>query len=1258
MIRSRTPQPPRSATALFMLLLALLAHAAAAATPDIPTSTSANYWQPYPTFQVGDTATLIIRTLAIQPNRPVYRSRYRNGVLDHSSEPVGQTDHFGTLQMTIELDAEAVGSYTQEVYRVGSPQATPSNALDYEVHATSPPTVTRGAPFPVYQVGDTASLEITTNPPQPDQPVYRHRLRNGVLQGTGPVATTDATGRLLIEAPLGANEIGVFTEEQFSIGTVGGPRSLAQNFVVHANTAPIAIRALPYPAYRVGDLASLQIITNPSQPDQDIWRYRQRDGQPDGDQPTHLGTTDESGQLTLELVLPSGSEGSFTGERFAVGTPGGPTSNSLAFIIGDSGGGSTAPAAVRAAPYPDYQVGDTATLTIATNPARAHADVWRYRLRDGAPDGSQPTHLGQTGADGRFTLSEVLEPDDVGIYTEERFAIGSAGSLQSEPLAFEVSQGEQAPMVSRFEPYPHYRLGDLDRVRLTTQPLQANEPVYRYRLRDGAADGEQPTLVGYTDQDGVFEDEQPWDNLDLGIYTEEQYTVGGPDGPPSEPLNFRVRSASAPEIERLEPRTVALGEITTVTVHGSNLAGNDVFAVAPNGNPPPTTVVGAALDGSSLEIEIDATSVTDGYYTLAVAGLEEGASTLFRVLDAKPVVDFMTPEEPERGKLYSVVLLGENLQGARVTGSAGIRVFSMNSSANQWTGFLRVTDSAPSGAASLTVQGPGGTTTVPMAVVAGESSGEPPTRNQIWVTEEATRKAAMIGEKVPEIYFQDFAIREDLAVPPVPHKSGIEFSCSLDAWALYTYSYTLAIPFDPITGDIDISILNQLPLGIKIPTGIRLFSAFGRLLVNLTWQCWPPQPPQICIFGEVGFEIPGIGGQILSGQACLGGGGGFQAWLTTTGILGSFSFGTRPANGSSESCSEVEQTTFPIDGGEQIAEVEVTDCCVDELLISTVGTSFPGTPFAMSFSATNFPLIPIVPEPCASDCKPSLRFTNVSTNHNLFPPLSRGEVRNFKLIIRNLSEQSCSYDWEIEQTQQGGGAPVLDVGALTNGPHTVSSGHQASVPARVTVATTTNEAKVNGVVKATVTPQGGSSTEISAEVAVRPDFEVSRFDGWVQDPRVDVARFAASLMPSDLSFEGRWVIESSAFGTEDTCYFAGSAIAEYTDANALSGGCWRIGANNAFKRADFLPAGNHTAFDFIGKQRNIDFYYKTKGRTPCHQQTNQRMAINGTPQTPRACKPFPSSLPLGPYTTNRFFLDVRDNETCISRENATSNPCH
>jgi len=451
-------------------------------------------------------------------------------------------------------------------------------------------------------------------------------------------------------------------------------------------------------------------------------------------------------------------------------------------------------------------------------------------------------------------------------------------------------------------------------------------------------------------------------------------------------ISVQCTSGSEPVIDSIAPTHISNGSVTVVTLAGQNFQGASVSIAAEPAEPgdpvpdffPNVSVVSINGAGTVMDVQVDASDPrVSGFYNLVVANSAGEMGTVFRVVPSGPDVDVWTPSEPVRGRVYNLLISGVNLNGASVsTTAAGLSIFGLTSTSKYVYGFLEVSDTAALGFAEYVITSAnGGQTRVPIQVQATSSASA--TKNDFNVTAEAAARAAQIGELVPEVYFQDLQIRTDVASPSSSTSESTRgpFCFFSLGWDIYRWSYVLAIPFDPLTGDIDRQVLAGIGLGQVVPAGIKIFSAFADFGINFQFSCFPISHIQICVYGFIGFEIPGIGGQILVATGCFFG-GSFVPGVFTTGILGTFSFGTT----SGGACAGVQQLTFPGDGGSQRGDVTLNECCPDQLTVTTQGTAFAGTPYAINFQGADVPVADI--EPDAATCPDPPACLHRGTHHN------------------------------------------------------------------------------------------------------------------------------------------------------------------------------------------------------------------------------------------------------------------------------------
>lgn len=247
-------------------------------------------------------------------------------------------------------------------------------------------------------------------------------------------------------------------------------------------------------------------------------------------------------------------------------------------------------------------------------------------------------------------------------------------------------------------------------------------------------------------------------------------------------------------------------------------------------------------------------------------------------------------------------------------------------------------------------------------------------------------------------------------------------------------------------------------------------------------------------------------------------------------------------------------------------------------------------------------------------------------------PVEAGGNEDVAFAITNTTNHSCRYNWTIAKT---GGTPTVAIGNNANGSIEVAahSTHTALVNVAVNAVTSAVD---SAVLTLTVTGVGDGccGATDTGKICVIPTGEMSSFIGWAGGAGVDLSQWRGTLQPTTANFRDRTVHENpagSGTNTTDTCWFFGSALPMYTDANSISGGSWLVGA------------GNQWQTDTIGITANIDAYYAAAHRTPCTWSTVQHMKI--------VCDCCNTDVE---YTTNDFDWDIRAAGTQISRGGTAS----
>ncbi len=393
-----------------------------------------------------------------------------------------------------DFDVRATGPGNNHTIRVQNPDAGEwfvalygeddfSGVTLLATYGFGPPMATRGdGHFPSYTLGDTARMTLTTDPPQAGQRVYGWRTKDGVVERDGEVLRytdasgvlrdylTDANGTLVIELPLPTGETslcGNYSNEQFAVGAVDGLRSSPLAYTISCPTLSPPSASRPdghFPGYELGDHAIMRLVTDPPQPFQKVYGWRlkngvvERNGEPLRYQDTNGiwrdRLTDASGVLEVHWDLPLDAFticGTYTDERFAVGSANGARSAPLSYTV--SCPALSAPSVSRPdGHFPSYTLGDVATMRLTTNPPQPFQRVFGWRVKDGQVErdgevlryedanGTLRDHL--TDAQGTLEIQLELPLDATiicGSYTDERFAVGSTNSLRSASLAYTVS---------------------------------------------------------------------------------------------------------------------------------------------------------------------------------------------------------------------------------------------------------------------------------------------------------------------------------------------------------------------------------------------------------------------------------------------------------------------------------------------------------------------------------------------------------------------------------------------------------------------------------------------------------------------------------------------------------------------------------------------------------------------------------------------------------------------------------------------------
>ncbi|TQV82933.1 RHS repeat-associated core domain-containing protein [Aliikangiella coralliicola] len=499
----------------------------------------------FPNYEIGDVAQLEIRTSPVMANAPVFSWRRKNGSVERNGEEIGRTNASGVFINSLTIDdPDACGSYTNEQFAVGNIINDRSTSMSYTVTCPTPVAQRNDNNYPNYDLGDFARVTVSTTPALPNEPVYTWRYKDGQLQRNGEhLGYTNSQGVFVNELYLTDPDVcGQYSGEKFAVGSRSNPRSSSLSYTVTCPPPGRPVATRPdghYPDYQLGQTAQLRVVTNPKQPEEPVYTWRLKDGQVQRNA-EYLGDTDANGIFVNTLVLEDPDVcGEYSGEQFAVGSTNGLRSTALSYRI-------TCPQAPHVertdTNFPNYVIGQTATLRLTTNPIQSNEDVFGWRFKDGQLE-RNGDFVGKTNAAGIFENTLVLEdPSICGSYSGEQFSVGSSTGPRSNSLTYTIScDVPEAPVATRpDEFFPTYRLGNTAQLKITTDPVQANQNIYSWRLKDGEVERDG-VVIGKTNSNGIFENSGVLTSPELcGAYTDETFAVGSINNPRSASLNYDI----------------------------------------------------------------------------------------------------------------------------------------------------------------------------------------------------------------------------------------------------------------------------------------------------------------------------------------------------------------------------------------------------------------------------------------------------------------------------------------------------------------------------------------------------------------------------------------------------------------------------------------------------------------------------------------------------------------------------------------------
>ncbi|MEM7049514.1 MAG: pre-peptidase C-terminal domain-containing protein [Acidobacteriota bacterium] len=431
------------------------------------------------------------RSLAIHLKGPA-GSSYRAAVhLEHLpdvSRCIGNTGPLSPYCFDFEVangegDAELLvplNPYLEQVYLVVDPGGFELSTLDLDLEAFEPKPLPNhetseisGPPKP----GTPETFKIEIDPaPQQFQQATAQTLRLVMSGGTGNADLFLKRGSVPTPrdfdygSPVAGNEETIIVENpppgDWYVSVYPRPDFAAVSLKLSYGLAPPEVSRPDehFPSYQLGDVARLEIRTDPPQPGKPVYSWRLLDGEVEreasplqwqdeqGNFFPYL--TSDAGELELELQLPVDAFdlcGHYTDERFAVGSTSGPQSQPLEYVV-ECPGGSQSGGVTAVRPdghFPSYRLGDMAQLHLTTFPPRPGERVYGWRLKDGAverdgvvlqyDDAEGRRHDYLTDENGELLIELTLsDPSVCGSYSQEQFAVGDPNSARSAPASFTV----------------------------------------------------------------------------------------------------------------------------------------------------------------------------------------------------------------------------------------------------------------------------------------------------------------------------------------------------------------------------------------------------------------------------------------------------------------------------------------------------------------------------------------------------------------------------------------------------------------------------------------------------------------------------------------------------------------------------------------------------------------------------------------------------------------------------------------------------
>jgi hypothetical protein len=410
--------------------------------------------------------------------------------------------------------------------------------------------------------------------------------------------------------------------------------------------------------------------------------------------------------------------------------------------------------------------------------------------------------------------------------------------------------------------------------------------------------------------------------------------------------------AGVPAISSMTPDLMQHG-LVDVTLQGQNFngarveVGDEIAPGVSNGRfYPVVSIVSAPAGGSRLNLRIDARDTRiEGWYSLYVRTPAGVAGVLFRVVGAGPVLDYASPGDVVPGQRFAFMMIGANLDGASISASSpDIDIIDVeNSNPEALMGYLSVRAGAPVGEFNLNIARNGHVEHIGVRI-----------REAIEKLREGPTQVQRAGDG--QVLYSMMPLVNLRGDKPASAKTEAQFDTRSFTICIgggvertRTFRHTRTWFKDPLTGQWGVNgqaILSRLTPALRqiVQTQTAAFwvsvSIYARIQL-----CYNSDidgfyyDGEVCATFEIGFQIPIVGGVVVSGSFCFGPGGFEESFdLTGSGLLSRLQFHRR--NGGQVEdlrCTNVTELDPLSPSGERTYEFQTGPCCQEDVGMSWAG---------------------------------------------------------------------------------------------------------------------------------------------------------------------------------------------------------------------------------------------------------------------------------------------------------------------------------